>query len=69
MGDYQLKTLVFSIDMGGFDIRLGGKRLLMLGLVTMDFKELYTSFTKEGQVHTLQGIQIGYPKIFISHCM
>jgi hypothetical protein len=35
----------------------------------MDFKELYMSFTKEGHVHTLRGIQEGPPKIVISHHM
>jgi hypothetical protein len=69
MGDYQLKTHLFSIDMGGCDIVLGEEWLCMLGPVTMDFKELYMSFTKEGHVHTLRGLQAGSPEIVISHHM
>jgi hypothetical protein len=46
MGDYQLKIHLFSIDMGGCDIVFGAECLHMLGPLTMDFKELYTSFTK-----------------------
>jgi hypothetical protein len=69
MGDYQLKTHLFSINMGGCDIVLGEEWLHTLGPVTMDFKELYMSFTKEGHVHTLRGIQAGPPEIVISHHM
>jgi len=56
MGDYQLNTHLYSIYMGGCDIVLGVEWLCTLGPVTMDFKEIYMSFTKEGHVQTLQGI-------------
>jgi hypothetical protein len=64
MGDYQLKTHLFPINMGGCDIvfgeewlcTLGPEWLHMLGPVIMDFKEIDMSFTKEGHVHTLRGI-------------
>jgi hypothetical protein len=56
MGDYHLKNHLFSIDMGGCDIVLGEEWLHMLGPITMDFKELYMSFTKEGHVHILRGL-------------
>jgi hypothetical protein len=69
MGDYQLKTHIFSIDMGGSDIVLGEEWLFEFGPVTMDLKELYESFTKEGYVNTLQGLQAGSPKIVSSHHM
>jgi hypothetical protein len=35
----------------------------------MDFKELYMSFTKEGHVHTLWGLQTCLFEIVISHRM
>jgi hypothetical protein len=69
MGDYQLKTHLFSIDMGGCDTIFRAECLHMLGPITMDFKELYTSFTKEGHVHTLRGIYVGSPEIVNSHHM
>ena len=37
MGDYQLKTHMFSIHMGGCDIFLGVEWLRTLGPITMDF--------------------------------
>jgi hypothetical protein len=40
-----------------------------IGPITMDFKELYMSFNKEGHQYTLKGIQEGSLKIIISHCM
>jgi hypothetical protein len=62
MGHYQLKTHIFSIDMGGCDIVLGVEWLCTLGLVTI-------GFPKEVHVHILRGIHVGSPKITISHCM
>jgi len=44
MGDYQLKTHMFSIHMGGCDIVLGAEWLCTLGPITMDFQELYMRF-------------------------
>jgi hypothetical protein len=58
--------------MGECDIVLGTKwlhTLGSLGSVTMDFKEIYMSFTKEGHVHTLRGLQVGSHEIVISHHM
>ena len=37
MGDYDLKTHMFAINMGGFDIVLGAEWLCTLGPITMDF--------------------------------
>jgi hypothetical protein len=37
MGDYHLKTHMFSIAMGGCDIVLGVEWLLTLGFITMDY--------------------------------
>ena len=69
VGDYQLKTHMFSIDMGGCDIVLGAKCLCTLGSVTMDFKELYLSFTHDSHTYTLKGIHAGRSQIIISHGM
>jgi hypothetical protein len=48
MGEYHLKSHMFSIEMGGCDVVLCVKWLCTLGPNTMDFKDLYMSFTKEG---------------------
>jgi hypothetical protein len=44
MDDYSLKTHMFDIEMGGCDIVLGVEWLRTLGLITMDFWELYMIF-------------------------
>jgi hypothetical protein len=44
MGEYSLKTHMFCIAMGVFDIVLGTKWLQILGLITMDLLELHMSF-------------------------
>lgn len=37
MGDYHLKTRMFAIDMGGFDIVLGVEWIRILGPIYMNF--------------------------------
>eukprot|EP00253_Pinus_taeda_P027778 PITA_27778 len=69
MGDYQLKTHVFAIHMGGCDIVLEAKWLRTLGPITMDFQELYMTFKKNIYTHTLRGLQAGAPSIINSHRM
>lgn len=69
IGEYHLKTHIFSIEMGGCDIVLGVEWLCTLGSITMDFKELYMCFTHEGKKCTLKGITSGSPKIITSHRM
>jgi hypothetical protein len=49
IGDYHLKSNMFSIDMGGCDIVLGADCLRTLGPILMDFKELTMQFKQEGQ--------------------
>jgi hypothetical protein len=44
IGRYRLKSLMFSIDMGGCDIVLNVEWLRTLGLILMDFKELTMQF-------------------------
>eukprot|EP00253_Pinus_taeda_P026508 PITA_26508 len=69
MGDYQLKTHMFAIHMGGCDIVLGAQWLRTLGPITMDFQELYMSFKQNNSTHTLRGLQAGAPSIISSHRM
>jgi hypothetical protein len=44
IGDCSLKSHMFSIQMGGYDIVLGVEWLHALGPITMDFEELYMRF-------------------------
>eukprot|EP00253_Pinus_taeda_P035116 PITA_35116 len=67
MGDYQLKTHMFAIHMGGCDIVLGAEWLRTFGPITMDFQELYMSFKQKNFTHTLRGLQAGAPSIISSH--
>eukprot|EP00253_Pinus_taeda_P012815 PITA_12815 len=69
MGDYQLKTHMFSIHMGGCDIVLGVEWLRTLGPITKDFQELYMSFKQNNHTHTLHGLQARAPSIISSHRM
>jgi hypothetical protein len=69
MGDYNLKTHMFSISMGGCDIVLGVKWIHTLGLITMDYHELYMRFTQDDHIYTLKGLQDGSSKIISSHQM
>jgi hypothetical protein len=49
IGDYHLKYHMFSINMGGCDIVLGGEWLRTLGPILMDFKELTMKFNQDRQ--------------------
>ena len=69
MGDYNLKTHMFAINMGGCDIVLGVEWLRTLGPITMDFEELYMNFKQKDNTHTLHGLQAGTPSIINSHQM
>jgi hypothetical protein len=69
MGDYHLKTHMFSISMGGCDIVLGVEWIHTLGPITMDYQELYMSFHHEAHSYTLRGIQLGSLEIISSHRM
>eukprot|EP00253_Pinus_taeda_P029117 PITA_29117 len=69
MGDYQLKTHMFAIHIGGCNIVLGVEWLLTLGPIIMDFQELYMSFKQNNSTHTLRGLQAGAPSIISSHRM
>jgi hypothetical protein len=44
IGDYSLKSHMFTTEMGGYKIFLGVEWLRTLGSITMDLNELYMSF-------------------------
>ena len=67
IGDYNLKSHMFTIYMGGCDIVLGAEWLRNLGLILMDFKELTMKFDQEGHQYKFQGITVGSPEIISSH--
>jgi hypothetical protein len=69
IGDYQLKSHMFSIDVGGCDIVLGTDWLRTLGPILMDFKDLTMQFDQEGHQYKFQGITAGSPEIISSHRM
>jgi hypothetical protein len=69
IGDYHLKSHMFSIDMGGCDIVLGADWLRTLGPILMDFKDLTMQFDQEGHRYKFQGINSGSPKIISAHRM
>jgi hypothetical protein len=69
IGDYHLKSHMFSIDMGGCDIVMGVDWLRTLGSILMDFKDLTMQFNQEGHQYKFQGITTGSPEIISSHCM
>jgi hypothetical protein len=69
IGDYHLKSHMFSIDMGGCDIVFGADWIRTLGPILMDFKELIMQFDQEGQQYNFQGITVGSPMIVSSRRM
>jgi len=48
-----MKTYILPISMGGCDIVFGVEWLHTLGLITMDYQDLYMSFTQEAHTYTL----------------
>jgi hypothetical protein len=69
IGDYHLKSHMFSINMGGCDIVLGADWLRNLGPILMDFKALTMQFDQEGHQYKFQGITAGSPEVISSHHM
>jgi hypothetical protein len=69
IGDYQLKSHMFVINMGGCDIVLGTDWLRTLGPILKDFKDLSMQFDQEGHKYKFQGITTSSPEIISSHCM
>jgi hypothetical protein len=69
IGDYNLKSHMFVIDMGGCNIVLGVEWLRTLGPILMDFQNLTMQFDQGGHKHKFQGITAGSPEIISSHRM
>jgi hypothetical protein len=69
IGDYHLKSHMFSINMGGCDIVLGVDWLRTLGSILMDFKALTMQFDQEGHQYKFQGIMAISPEVISSHRM
>jgi hypothetical protein len=69
IGDYHLKSHMFSIDMGGCDIVLGANWRRTLGPILMDFENLTMQFDQEGHQYKFQGITVGSPKVINYHHM
>jgi hypothetical protein len=67
IGDYHLKSHMFSIDMGGCDIVLGADWLRTLGPILMHFKDLTMQFDQEGHQYKFQGITASSPEVISSH--
>jgi hypothetical protein len=67
IGDYHLKSHMFSICMGSCDIVLAADWLRTLGPILMDFKQLTMQFDQEGHQYKFQGITIDSPEIISSH--
>jgi hypothetical protein len=69
IGDYHLKSHMFSIDMGGCNIVLGAEWLRTLGPILMDFQNLTMQFDQGSHKHKFQGITADSPEIISSHHM
>jgi len=69
IGDYHLKSHMFSINMGGCDIVLGADWIRTLGPILMNFKDLTMKFDQEGHQYKFQGITVGSLDIISSHRM
>jgi len=66
IGEYHLKTHMFSIEMGGCDIVLGVEWIRTLGPIKMDFQELLMRFKQNKHTYT-GGLKAGAPTIISSH--
>jgi hypothetical protein len=69
IGDYHLKSHMFAIDMGSYDIVLGVEWLRTLGPILMDFHNLTMQFDQGSQKYKFQGITMGSPEVISSHRM
>jgi hypothetical protein len=69
IGENHMKSHMFSINMGGYEIVLGAEWVRTLGPILMDFKELTMKFDYEGQQYKFQGITSSSPEIISSHRM
>ena len=69
IGDYNLRSNMFSMPLGGCDVILGTQWLHTLGPILWDFAELWMHFLVNGKKHTFNGLQPGSLSIINSHHM
>jgi hypothetical protein len=65
MGEYLLDSPMIAIQMGGVDVVLGVQWLQSLGIMALNFQELFMRFSSKGKEIELRGIQ-GKPSKVIS---
>ena len=69
MGDYNLRSDMFALPLGGCDVVLGAQWLRTLGPILWDFAELWMQFSINGTKHTLWGLQPWSLSLIGSHHM
>ena len=69
MGDYNLRSDMFALPLGGCDVVLGAQWLRTLGPILWDFVELWMQFSINDTKHTLRGLQTGSLSFISSHHM
>ncbi|KAH9292048.1 hypothetical protein KI387_042763 [Taxus chinensis] len=69
IGDYTLRSDMFSLPLSGCDVVLGAQWLCTLGPMLWDFLELRMQITNSGQKHTLKELLSGSVRIISSHRM
>jgi hypothetical protein len=67
VGQYHMRSYMFYIDMGTYDVVLGVEFSRTLGPILMDFKEITMQFQQEGGEYPFQGITPGSYEIINSH--
>jgi hypothetical protein len=60
---------MISIQMGGFDVVLGIQCLQSLGIVALNFHDLFMIFSSQGNKVEIRGIQRKPSKVIISNSM
>jgi hypothetical protein len=56
MGEYFLDSSMISIQMGGVDVVLGVQWLQSLGIVVINFQDIFMMFSSDGKEIDLRGI-------------
>jgi hypothetical protein len=69
MGEYLLDSPMIAIQMGGVDVVLGVQWLQSLGIMALNFQELFMRFSLKGKEIELRGIQGKPSKVIISNNM
>ena len=69
IGEYVLNILILAIPIGGVDVVLGVQWLQSLGMVALNFLELFMKFSLDGKELELRGITVKPINLKISHGM